>query len=76
MNAVPSGLSRRFATKLKDHSFSTLAEEPKDGKEPKGEGAKRNRRMPGTQLFVVSPTDTADKNNNYECPYNRHPSHR
>ena len=27
MNAVPSGLSRRFATKLNAHSFSTLASE-------------------------------------------------
>jgi hypothetical protein len=25
MNAVPSGLSRRFATQFKDHSFSTLS---------------------------------------------------
>jgi hypothetical protein len=29
--------------------------------------------MPGTQLFVVSPTDTADKNYKNVCPYNRHP---
>jgi hypothetical protein len=27
LNAVPSGLSRRFATKLNAHSFSTLASE-------------------------------------------------
>jgi hypothetical protein len=37
MNAVPSGLSRRFATKLNGHSFSTPSrpkEEPKNCQEP------------------------------------------